>query len=351
MSHTIPAQATAPSKLKFGIIGTGLMASIYTEILQQRTDCEVKAVVGNTDDKTLKFAKKYGLVPFSGAQYFRMFDEVADIDAVIVATPEWAREAPLGSVVRRKKHVLLEKPFAADLKTTFALKSMLENYPAVFQVCHVLRYSPRFCAMADVVKAGEIGQIRQIYARRNSNQSRVMRVLGKSDLAYWLTPHDLDIMNWITGAHVDKVYAVSRAGLTAQDDYLIANLHFSNGVDAVLENSWSSPAISGEAREALFEVRGTQGVIELDDADMNVRVYKSGGVVETPNTYEDYQVQGMRRGFFENLISHFVERVKKNDVSGDALDEAVETSRVCAMIRQSLTQGRVVERHEPEFQA
>ena len=58
----------------------------------------------------------------------------------------------------------------------------------------MLRYSARFTALKTLIDQGGVGEIRHIYARRNSNSRRAQRVLGRTDLAFWLTPHDVDII-------------------------------------------------------------------------------------------------------------------------------------------------------------
>jgi hypothetical protein len=52
----------------------------------------------------------------------------------------------------------------------------------------------------------------------------------------------------------------------------------------------------------------------------------------------------MRQGTFKTLVEHFVQRVHARDVSATPLRDAVETVRACAMIRQSLEEGRTVAR-------
>lgn len=332
------------NRFTIGIIGTGTMADIYTAILRQRPDCEVVAVVGNSAAKTSEFAGRHAIAGYADGAYETMYRTHPDIDVTVVATPEWVRIDPVRVAVEYRQHILLEKPFAAGLEEALELAQALDGHPGVVKVCHVLRHSPRFFALQRAVADGSIGELRHIYARRNSNSRRVTRVLGRTDLAYWLTPHDADIMRWITGSEVSEVFARSRSGLHSADDYLIANLRFADGVDAVLEISWCSPPLSGAAREALFEAWGTAGSIELEDFNMNVKVFGEGNAVTTPDTYEDFAVHGLRRGFFENMIASFIDSIVANDVSNTTIRDGVESIRICEMIRQSLDQGAVIRR-------
>jgi UDP-N-acetylglucosamine 3-dehydrogenase len=328
--------------LNIAMVGTGLMAEIYADILVQRGDCRLVAVSGNTDKSTERFASRYNIPGYAGGDAETLYSHHPETEVTIITTPEWVREIPLAAAIRHRQHVLLEKPFAHDYATAQVLAKMLDGYKQVFDICHVLRYSPRFHALQQVIRRNEIGDIRHIYARRNSNRKRVMRVLGKTDLAFWLTPHDIDIMRWLTGSKVVEVFARARNGLKTEDDYLIANLRFADGTDAVLEISWCTPPLSNIAPEARFEVWGTKGSAELADSDMNLRVFAEDSRVSSPDTYEDYLIHGLRQGFFKNMIDCFVDRVKRRDTQGNTIADAVEPIRVCEMIRCSIDEGRVV---------
>jgi len=328
--------------INVAIIGTGLMAEIYADILVQHGGCRLLAVCGNTAKSTNRFASRYNIPSYTGGDTENLYARHPEAEITLITTPEWVRELPLAAAIKHRQHVLLEKPFAHDYESAQQLARMLDGYDQVFDICHVLRYSPRFHALREVVRRKEIGEIRHIYARRNSNRKRVKRVLGKTDLAFWLTPHDVDIMRWLTGSEVVEVFARARNGLKTEDDYLIANLRFADGTDAVLEISWCTPPVSGIAPEARFEVWGTQGSAELADSDMNLRVFSEGGQVSSPDTYEDYWIHGLRQGFFKNMIDCFIDRVRRRDVQGNCVADAVAPIRVCDMIRRSIEEGRVV---------
>lgn len=331
---------------RFAIFGTGSMASIYAELLFQRADVDLIGVVGNTPETTEKFGSQFGIEAYPHSQFEEMLKEHPDVDAVIIATPEWVREAPIAAAVDSGLNILLEKPFADSWDDCIRYSGLLKNFRGVFDTCHVLRHSPRFFALRNAVADGKIGDVRHIGSRRNSNKVRVRRVLGRTDLSFWLASHDIDIIRWITGSDVEEVYALSREGLSSADDYLIANIRLATGVDAVLEVSWCGPPVSPTARHAVFEVCGTKGHIELDDSDMNVRIFNENDTVDSPDTYEHFDLQGRKSGYFRNMIDKFVRDLDDNRDSTQSLSDAVEATRACAMIRKSLDEHRTVHRTE-----
>lgn len=332
--------------IKFGIIGTGIMAHTYAKILSQRSDCSVVAVVGNTYDRALRFSNEFRIKCYSNSSYAAMYTENNEINATIITTPEWVRLGPVKEAVKNGQHILLEKPFSAGMSEAWDLARLLSNYKRVFQICHVLRHSPRFQALYTAVSSGAVGAVRHIYARRYSNRLRVRRVLGRTDLAYWLAPHDIDIVRLLTSSEVVEVYAKSRNDMLSEDDYLIVHMKMANGVDVVLENSWCSPPLSGSAGGARFEVWGTKGAVQVDDSEMNVRVFSEESKVLTPDTYEDFEVAGIHHGIFENLLVFFINRVKKSVVDSEDVTDGLETVKVCSMISKSINEKRVVYRNE-----
>jgi predicted dehydrogenase len=321
------------------------MASVYAQCLQQRPDTKLVAAVGNSVAGTERFARAFEIPGYPGAQYERMLFEHPETDAIVVATPEWVRDEPVIAALKSRKHILLEKPLADSWSRALKVHHALQESTGMVDVCQVLRHSPRFCALQRVVKEGQIGEVRHIYARRHSNNVRVRRVLGKTDLVYWLATHDVDLMRWIIEQEVESLYAVSRSKLNSADDYLIANIHFQGGVDAVLEISWCGPPLSGTARSAIFEIRGSAGSVEVDDSTMNIKVFREGGTVAAPDTYEDDEVQGQKGGYFRATIDHFITNLYRRAES-TSLADAFEAARVCAMIRKSIDESRIVVRAE-----
>jgi predicted dehydrogenase len=332
--------------LKFGIFGTGTMAETYARLLSERDDAIITAFVGNTADKTKCIAQRFGVAAFSHSDYAGMFNAVGPLDAVVIATPEWIRYDPLKESVRNNVSILLEKPFADTWAEAKKLHVLLKDHKRTIGMCHVLRFSPRFNAMKKAIDEGKIGEVRQIYARRNSSIQRVQRVLGKTNLAFWLTPHDLDMIQWIVPARVEKIFALSRGKAETSDDFITISMQFENRVTAVLEISWCGPPVSGSSREAVFEVRGNGGNIEVNDFDMNLRIFGAEERVSTADTYEDYTLNGRSRGYFFELIDDFVRRVKTRSQDDQLLSKTLETTRICEMIRISVQDERVVYSHE-----
>ena len=333
--------------IRVGVFGSGRMAAIYGRILQDHAIGQLVGFVGNSPGKCRDLEARFDVPAYPGAEYARLLSG-HELDAVIVATPEWVREVPLQQATDAMVHLLIEKPLADTWLLSKQLVGRLRGYPKVVRFCHVLRFSPRFAALKAAVVRGAVGDLRHISSRRNSNRSRAARVVGRTDLAFWLTPHDIDMMRWVTDSEIESVYCLSRGALDSTDDYVVSSLRFTNGVTATAEVSWCTPPLSASSKEAVFEVRGTDGVITLDDSAMNVEIFSAGDQVTADDTYEAFEVAGQPLGFFRNLVDDFLRTVSRAAPSDAVLTDAMEVARVSEMIRRSVARRAEVVRAEVE---
>ena len=323
--------------VNFAIIGTGIMADIYATIIGQRLDVDLKFVVGNTSDKTLAFVKKHRVDKYTVLGELKPLFECECVDAIIIASPEWSRVDELEQLLLNERHVLIEKPFMTDFEKSSNILPRLKKMKRVIEYCTVLRFSPKFDAAKRAISRGEIGKIRHVLARRDSNKERVKRVLNKTDLAYWLAPHDLDMLYYLTDSKIDSITSLTHNNACTDDDYIIATIKFENGVSAVLQNSWCSPRVSNLTMNAVFEIYGTEGKIEIIDSDMDVKVFNPNRTFQ-PDTYEFSMAQNNNYGIFYNTLDSFIKRVIERDVKKNPqVIDIIETNmKMCDLLSKSL---------------
>ncbi|MBO6523073.1 MAG: Gfo/Idh/MocA family oxidoreductase [Balneolaceae bacterium] len=95
--------------------------------------------------------------------------ESADVDAVIIATPDhW--HAPMAiAALKAGKHVYVEKPMTHNIKETYELKETAENTDKVFAVGHQHRQTQSFLTAQDVIEKNILGHVSLIQANTNRN--------------------------------------------------------------------------------------------------------------------------------------------------------------------------------------
>lgn len=138
-------------------------------------------------------------------------------DAVIISTPDNLHYAPCMKALEMGYDVLLEKPIAPTEKECRDILAQARKYNRIVAVCHVLRYSPYFIKVKEMIDSGVLGEIVSMqhlepvemthflhsYVRGNWHNSKLTTpiILAKSC-------HDLDIVRWMIGKPCKSVNAM-----------------------------------------------------------------------------------------------------------------------------------------------
>lgn len=322
-----------------GIIGPGRMGRLYARIAAEAATMRLAALCGQGVESTQAAAAAYGVPGYAQGDYQAMLTAHPEIEAVIVAASEWAHSAPVLASLAAGKHVLVEKPMAISVADAASMVQRAADKGVHLLVCHSLRFDPRFAALRQAVAEGAVGDVLHLYARRNAPQIAVERVLGRFPLAYWLAPHDIDMMIWTTGSPVKKVMAYSRAGGKERVDFIIAVLTFANGAIGVLESSWGTPVVSGQPLTEQFTVRGSAGMAEILSNQTGVGVYRAGAAPDYPDLGYTPVIHDQQDGMFRRLLHHFVGVVRGQHPPVVTGADGLAAIRVAAAIDQSLREG------------
>lgn len=146
-------------KIKLGIIGCGLAAEhLHLPALQKLSGkFKITQVCNHTEPKARRFAKLAGNVPWV-LDYHQVLAN-PDVDAVLIALPIELNYRTTLDAVKAGKHVLLEKPLAANLEE--ARKMLLFNklYKSVMMVAENFRFHPMLLKIKEIMRSGEIGNV------------------------------------------------------------------------------------------------------------------------------------------------------------------------------------------------
>ena len=137
------------------------------------------------------------------------FVKLPPVEAIIIATQDKMHVSPILKAMKENLHILCEKPIAPTLEDCNSIEKASANFNKVFMVAHVLKYTPFFSKLKELLDKGRIGRligmdlvenvghihISHSYVRgnwRNSAESSPM-ILAKSC-------HDMDILAWLAGS-------------------------------------------------------------------------------------------------------------------------------------------------------
>jgi UDP-N-acetylglucosamine 3-dehydrogenase len=220
------------------LAGLGHMGSLHARVLDAIEDVEIVAAVDPDRTRRQRFMRAH-----PRAAVYAAIDEaleVAGIDFACLATP--AEQLPMvgHAVIAAGIPLLIEKPLAADEDVALALVQDADKHGVVLGVGHVERCNPAVIALKEHLDGGEIGRVYQLHARRLSPFPDRDGMLG---VAVDLATHDIDVMRYLMGSEVERVFAETAQRLHDRAEDLIAStVRFDNDTVGLLEVNWLTPA-------------------------------------------------------------------------------------------------------------
>ena len=205
-------------KVTFSIVGFGGRANAYLTALEENYQdrFELIAVAEPDKRKQQRIKQKYGLKDeniFDTDVEFCKQERLSDV--VMITTQDRLHYQEVIQLLDKGYDIILEKPIAATLQEVLSLKEISKKYPnQLVAVCHVLRYSPLFMKVKEIIDSGVLGKIITIQHNENigyyhfvhsyvrgpwrNDQESAPLILAKSC-------HDLDILLYLTGKHALKI--------------------------------------------------------------------------------------------------------------------------------------------------
>lgn len=119
--------------IRVGLVGTGYVAKLRAEILQQDGRAKLVAVVGSTSEKTAEFAQKYDVDAIASVEELVSLN----IDLVIVATINSEHGAVCRQALQHGKHVVVEYPLSLDVYEAEELINLASRQNKLLHVEHI----------------------------------------------------------------------------------------------------------------------------------------------------------------------------------------------------------------------
>jgi predicted dehydrogenase len=324
-----------------GVVGLGYWGPNLARNLDRLPGGELTWLCDASDEALERWGKAFP----SARTTTSLDDLLADdsLDAVVIATPVPTHAELATRVLGAGKHCFVEKPLARTEEEAEAVVKTAEEADRVLMVGHLLEYHPGIQRLAEVVKSGELGELRYIYSNRLN--------LGKDrpdENALWsLGAHDLSVILMLAGEEPTGWEAMGASYLRPNvEDVVFALLRFDSGLLAHMHLSWLDPH-----KERRFTVVGSQRMATFDDMELErkLTIYDKG-FDESYSSYGEYiarsgDVYSPRVSNEEPLrieCRHFLECVRDRTEPRTGAESGLRVVRVLANLQRSLTESSVV---------
>jgi predicted dehydrogenase len=173
------------------------------------------AVADPRADRRERFAEANGIPPSRVfASHVELFEAGRFGEACVIASPDRTHHDAAVAALETGYQVLMEKPMAPTLPEVEAIVAAARRSPGQLHVAHVLRYTPFFSTLHDVIASGRLGEIVTVEHRENVVawhmahsfvRGNWARAAGSSPMILAKCCHDFDILQWNLPSRVARM--------------------------------------------------------------------------------------------------------------------------------------------------
>jgi UDP-N-acetyl-2-amino-2-deoxyglucuronate dehydrogenase len=257
-------------KLRFGIVGSGVIGPMHAEAIESLPDAELVSVADIIFERAQKLAARYGARPYSDLGEMLAREQ---LDVVTIGTPSGMHGEHAIQVMRSGRHVIVEKPMEISKAALDEMLRVQQETGVKMAVISQHRFDPAAQEVDALVQEKAFGRL----------------VLGNALIPWWRSQgyydsgawrgtwqldgggvlmnqsiHSIDVLQWLMGP-VCSVFAYTDtlAHRMETEDVAVAVLRFENGaLGTIAATTGAYPGVS--TRIEIFGDRGS-AIIENDE--------------------------------------------------------------------------------------
>lgn len=264
-------------KLGVAVIGTGFWGKNHARVYKELDSTELIAVCDINPERAKKIADQFDVKPYVNTSKLL---KNQNIDAVSICTwsTKLAKEAQ--KALKKKKHVLVEKPMATDSNQAKNLIETAQENSVCLTVGFLMRFIPGLKKIKEAVSEKKIGDLVCANAKRVSQwPERIGDVGVVKDTAI----HDIDIMKYITNEDPVAVYAkTGNMKHKKFEDYAQIMLTYQDGKSAFIESNWLTPY-----KTRKLVITGSEAIMKLDYITQELWIEKKKKTIQPKFNFKE----------------------------------------------------------------
>lgn len=239
--------------IRVGIVGAGFVAREHIAMLNEVPTAHISCIFDIDGERSADLATEVGAIASPSLEAL-----MAESDAVFVCTWTSEHAGIVAATARVGLPVFSEKPLSTDLASASSMLALVEESDIVHQVGLVLRYSPAFALLRNLIQDERSGQLLTVQMRsdqyipiQGAYASTWRADVSRAGAGVLLehSIHDLDILDLLFGP-VIGVNCITRNlhGYPGIDDIALVQLHVTSGAPVGLTTLWHDILERPEAR-------------------------------------------------------------------------------------------------------
>ena len=321
-------------KIKVGIIGAGgITQAAHIPSLKKTEGVEITAIADINKEKVEYVGEKFEI-----KNTFTEWEKLikADIDAVVICSPNALHAEQSIKAMESGKDVLCEKPVCLKSEEAEKIFRVAERTGRIFMAAFPRRFSGEAKVLKPMIDKGELGEIYYIKAG-------YLRRRGIPGLGTWFTDkklagggpmmdvgvHMLDLVIYLAGAPEPEIIIGSKyekfkdkavdggwpppetrkgdkaTGKMEVEDLACGFVKLSNGATLFVEASWAGNSETG-LKASLFGTKAGVQMPDPYDSKNPVRIFS-----ENKGVLTDIIPQIPASDMYREEVEHFIECVRK----------------------------------------
>ena len=312
------------NEIRVGLVGAGAVAQIgYLPVIENNKELKLLAVCESNREKVeiLKNRYKIGEIYID---YESMLRE-ADIDAVIIATPNYLHTPMAISAIEYGKDVLCEMPLGLDANEVSDLGKVVDSSNNILMAAFNGRFRPDVEIIKDIVNRGEIGKLsfskagwlKSLHEEKNGWRSDPLKSGGGAIMTLGI--QILGYVSWLVGLDVSSVVAGFHTTDRIEDSGIIF-LRYVDGSYLMIEVGWT---LLFEKDFTYFNIYGSDGVALLNP--LKIKKLEDNKVMDiTPSYIPKHPIKES----YTKMLEKFVECVRSKNIKEHGWQDAYEVAKI-----------------------
>ena len=245
-------------EIRTAVIGVGYLGKFHAQKYAQLKNSKLVAVVDANIEQAQEIAAAHHCEALTNYEQL-----LGKVDAVSIAVPTDLHYQVAAEFLTHGCHVLVEKPITTSIAQADKLIQLAKDNQCILQVGHLERFNPAMIALDKELEVARFIESHRL-APYNPRGTEVNVVLD-------LMIHDIDIIQTIVNAEIEKIDASGTPVLSQDTDIANARIVFKNGCVANVTASRVSNKTDRKMR--IFQ---NDAYLSVDFQNRELAVYRKG---------------------------------------------------------------------------
>ncbi len=328
-------------KVGVGLIGCGTWGRVHGRTYAAQDAVNFVAACDQDPRRAEELARNFGAQNHNSD--WREVLANPDIRAVSIVTPDFAHGEIVLAALRAGKDVLVEKPLATTVEECETIVAARRKASVKLMVDFHNRWNLPFVNLRSKLETDELGKLLTMNLRLNDTlyvPTEMLSWAGRSSPAHFLGAHVVDLVRWLSGAEVRRVYSVSRsevlksAGIETPD-FFQSILELSNGATAVIENCWILNRSAQNVFDFQCEFIASRGTVYINISHHRMMELYTDQGAALPDISGAPELYGKPVGFCVAAIEHFIHCVTTDSQPRVGAEDGLAAARIIKAMEDS----------------